>query len=112
MSSWVEGKSQISISTDAWLRRCELLWQEVRNTIATLSTRPVVPVLIIQGHEWHLLIATKPDQGLVFREQIPTGGTRNCFDMLKIVATLHWLLQWAETTWRPWFLSLIEKEVD
>jgi hypothetical protein len=112
MSSWAEGKPQIGIWTDAWLRRCELLWQEGQDTDARLSAWPVIPVLIVQGHEWHLLIATKSDQGLVFREQIPIGSTRNCFDMLKIVATLHWLLQWAETTWRPWFLSLIDKEAD
>ncbi|KAL5113179.1 hypothetical protein ACEQ8H_008957 [Pleosporales sp. CAS-2024a] len=112
MSSWAEGKPQIGIWTDAWLRRCELLWQEGRDTGARLSAWPVIPILIVQGHEWHLLIATKSDQGLLFREQIPIGSTRTCFDMLKIVAILHWLFQWAETTWRPWFLSLIDKKVD
>ena len=38
------------------------------------------------------------------------GNTRNVCDALKVVAVLHWLLDWAETVWRPWFLELIDKE--
>lgn len=23
----------------------------------------------------------------------------------KVIVVLHWLLEWAETVWRPWFFS-------
>ena len=35
------------------------------------------------------------------------GCTDTCFDALKIVAVLHWLMHWTETVWRPWFKTLI-----
>ncbi|KAI1556944.1 hypothetical protein PtrEW7m1_012205, partial [Pyrenophora tritici-repentis] len=49
-------------------------------------------------------------EGLTFREMIMIGSTRNCFDTLKVVAVLQWLMDWAETVWRPWFLSLIAQD--
>jgi uncharacterized protein YfaT (DUF1175 family) len=108
MKSWTDGKPQIGIWTDAWLRRCELLWEDSRDEAADMSKHwPAIPVLISQGHDWHLLVVTKTSKRLVFWEQIPIGSTRNCFDALKVVAVLHWVMDWAETVWRPWFLSLI-----
>ena len=72
-----------------------------------LKDWPAIPVLIRQGQEWHLLIVTKTTERMVIREQIAIGSTRNVYDVLKVVAVLHWLLNWAETIWRPWFLKLI-----
>lgn len=68
---------------------------------------PAIPVPISQGHDWHLLIVAKTSERLAVREQVMIGSTRNCFDALKVVAVLHWLVDWAERVWRPWFLSLI-----
>lgn len=62
---------------------------------------------ISQGHDWHLLIVTKTSERLVVREQVMIGSTQNCFDALKVVAVLHWLMDWAERVWRPLVLSLI-----
>lgn len=111
MKSWTDGKPQIGIWTDAWLRRCELLWEDGQTAPAAMHKDwPAIPVLISQGHDWHLLVVTKTSEKLVFREQKMIGSTRNCFDALKIVAVLHWLMNWAETVWRPWFLSLIAED--
>ena len=108
LKSWTDGKPQIGIWMDAWLRRCELLWKDSRGpTDVMLKDWPAIPVLISQGHEWRLLIVTKTSERMVVMEQITIGSTRNVYDALKIVAVLHWLLNWAETVWRPWFLELI-----
>lgn len=111
MKSWTDGKPQIGIWLDAWLRRCELLWEDSRIPEAAMDKDwPAIPVPIAQGHDWHLLIATKTSERLVVKEQIMIGSTRNCFDALKVVAVLHWLMDWAETVWRPWFWYLIARD--
>lgn len=110
--SWTDGKPQIGIWTDAWLRRCEILFQEWRDYDRSerVDKWPVIPILISQGHGWHLLIGTKTAEKLVYREQVLIGSTRNCFDVMKVVAVLRWLMHWAERVWRPWFRGLIAGE--
>ncbi|KAI1670790.1 hypothetical protein Ptr902_08132 [Pyrenophora tritici-repentis] len=111
MKSWTDGKPQIGVWMDAWLRRCELLWNDGRAPTAVMGKDwPAMPVLISQGHEWHMLVVTKTSERVTIREQIMIGSTRNVCDALKVVAVLHWLLNWAETVWRPWFLELIARE--
>lgn len=111
MNSWTDSKPRIGIWIDAWLQRCELLLDDDR-LVTTFMTEPwpAIPVLISQGHEWHLLIVTKTDEKVIVREQVMIGSTRNVYDALEIVSVLHWLLDWAETVWRPWFLDLIAGE--
>lgn len=69
-----------------------------------------MPLVIAQGHDWHLLlISYQPPPGggrTVIWQKIDIGNTRNCFDADTIIAVLHLVMQWAETTWRPWFHSL------
>ena len=103
---------QIGIWTDAWLERLRLL----RDGPATKSSEctplrpPALPLLIAQGHDWHLMIASKDGDKMIVRQQISIGSTRTSFDAMKAVAVLHWLMDWAERTWRPWFLTLLERE--
>jgi len=101
MKSWTDGKPQIAIWTDALLKRLSL----IRGTTSGLW--PALPLLIVQGHDWHLLIVSKNDQKMTVWEQIAIGSTRSCFDAMKVVAVLHWLMDWAERVWRTWFSSLI-----
>jgi hypothetical protein len=102
MKSWTDGKPQIAIWTDAWLKRLAL----IRGN--TSGQWPALPLLIAQGHDWHLLIVSKNDQKMTIWEQIDIGSTRSCFDAMKVVTVLHWLMDWAERVWRPWLLSLPE----
>lgn len=110
MKSWTDGKPQLAIWTDAWLERLKMLWQDGRRGVPgdrPAFRPPSVPVLIAQGHDWHLLIVTKDEEKTILREKIDIGSTRTCFDAMKLVAVLHWLMDWAHTVWRPWFVSLI-----
>ncbi|KAI9657282.1 MAG: hypothetical protein M1829_006927 [Trizodia sp. TS-e1964] len=104
MKSWTDGKPQIAIWVDALLKRLAL----IRG--APSWTRPALPLLIAQGHDWHLLFVSTDSQKMTIWEQIDIGSTRSCFDAMKVVAVLHWLMDWAERVWRPWFLSLIGPE--
>ena len=112
MKSWTDGKPQIAIWTDAWVDRLRMLWQDTwRGTPGERLPLqvPALPVLIVQGHDWHLLIVIKDREKMTVREQIDFGNTRSCFDAMRVVAVLHWLMDWAERVWRPWFVSLICK---
>ncbi|KAL9078306.1 MAG: hypothetical protein Q9157_002769 [Trypethelium eluteriae] len=102
MKSWTDGKPQIAIWTDAWLKRLAL----IRGN--TGGQWPALPLLIAQGHDWHFLIVSKNDYKLTIWEQIDIGNTRSCFDAMKVVTVLHWLMDWAERVWRPWLLGLLE----
>lgn len=103
MKSWTDGKPQIAIWVDAWLKRLTLISGN------TIDSWPAFPLLIAQGHDWHLLIASKNNENMTIWEQITIGSTRSCFDAMKIIAILHWLMNWAETVWRPWFIRLINQ---
>ena len=103
--SWTDGKPQIALWTDAWLRRLSLL-PGARDNLG--KPWPAIPLLIAQGHDWYLIIIQREGDKTVFRDKIDIGSTRSCFDALKVLAVLHWCMDWAETVWRPWFLSLIQ----
>lgn len=88
---WTDGKPQIAIWTEALLKRLALISGNASDTW------PALPLLIAYGHDWHLLIVSKMDQKMNIWEQIDIGGTRSCFDAMKVLAALHWLMDWAES---------------
>jgi hypothetical protein len=98
--SWTDGKPQLAIWTDAWLNRLAMLPRATDDW-------PAIPLLIAQGHDWHLLVICRERGKTVIRDQIAVGSSRSCFDGMKVVAVLHWCMGWAERVWRPWFLSLL-----
>jgi hypothetical protein len=86
--------------TDAWSKRLVLICGN------SSGQWPALPLLIAQGHDWHLLIVLINDQKMTIWKQIDVGSTRSCFDAMKVVAALYWLMDWAERMWRLWLLSL------
>jgi hypothetical protein len=101
--SCADGKVEIAIWTDMWLKRLALLLGAENKT----DPWPAIPLLVAQGHDWHLLVISREQNKTVIWNQIDMGSTRSCFDALKVIAALHWCMNWAETVWRPWFLTLI-----
>ncbi|KAF2727648.1 hypothetical protein EJ04DRAFT_450958, partial [Polyplosphaeria fusca] len=95
--SWTDGKPQIAIWTDAWLNRLSLLPRAKEKD----DPWPAIPLLIAQGHDWHMLIISRDGDKTVIRDKIDIGSTRSCFDAMKVVTVLHWCMDWAETVWRP-----------
>jgi hypothetical protein len=112
--SWTDGKPQLAIWTRALIKRLQKLpdLTSADPDLALDLQIPAMPLVIAQGHDWHLLIISQePAPGkcsTIVWQKIDIGNTRNCFDAYKIVAVLHYLAEWAETTWRPWFHELIQ----
>jgi hypothetical protein len=105
---------QIAIWTRAWFRRLQYFWEDNPRLQLDIEGRsggmrpPAVPLLIVQGHDWHALVVVKlPDGTMQIWEKISIGSTRNIFDAYKALAALHWLMQWANDVWKPWFLDLV-----
>ena len=112
--SWTDGKPQLAIWFSSLITRLRKL-QDFRSLTPRLADIevPAMPVIIAQGHDWHLLIVSQvkdKDTGgrktLVW-QKLDIGSTRTCFDTYKIIAVLHYLANWAEKTWRPWCHTLI-----
>lgn len=100
--SWTDGKAQLAIWTNAFFKRLQL---QVKKDKAALLHIPAMPLVIAQDHDWYFLIVSyqrSPDQGqTVIWQKLDIGSTRNCFDTFKVIAVLHFLMRWAETTWWP-----------
>ncbi|KAL8835788.1 MAG: hypothetical protein Q9170_003182 [Blastenia crenularia] len=108
--SWTDGKAQLAIWTAALHKRLFMLRKPGRGHLQI----PAMPLLIAQGHDWHLLIVSREPQscdeaccGTIIWQKIDIGSTRNCFDAYKLLAVLHKVADWAYTTWRPWFRELV-----
>lgn len=112
--SWTDGKPQLAIWTNALFKRLQkLVKDEAAAAAAAANFRiPAMPLVVVQGHDWHFLITSHQlapgDGGTIIWQKLDIGSTRNCFDAFKVIAVLHTILQWAETTWRPWFHSLLD----
>lgn len=109
--SWTDGKPQLGIWTAALLTRLRKLPKTLRENFEIMA----VPLIVVQGHDWHFLIlsqSSKPSIQTTIWQKIDMGSTRCCFDTYKIITVLHYLIDWAERVWRPWFHSLIESYGD
>lgn len=107
--SWTDGKAQLGIWTAALHKRLSVLKEPGGGKLHI----PAMPLLVAQGHDWHLLIISQHSHssdkgGTVIWQKIDIGNTRNCFDAYKLIAVIHLVADWAHTTWRPWFTKLIE----
>ncbi|KAL8919413.1 MAG: hypothetical protein Q9208_006791 [Pyrenodesmia sp. 3 TL-2023] len=108
--SWTDGKAQLAIWTSALHKRLSLLQTPGQGHLRI----PAMPLLIAQGHDWHLLIVSRQPHSddedgseTIIWQKIDVGSTRNCFDAYKLLAVLHVVADWAYTIWRPWFRELI-----
>ncbi|KAL8993079.1 MAG: hypothetical protein Q9169_006614 [Polycauliona sp. 2 TL-2023] len=107
--SWTDGKAQIAIWSAALFRRLALLQQPGQGPLEV----PAMPLLIAQGHDWHFFIVSQQmdpvskERATIIWQKIDIGGTRSCFDTYKLIAVLHWVMEWATKVWCPWFEKLI-----
>lgn len=108
--SWTDGKAQLAIWTAALHKRLFLLQKPGQGDLQI----PAMPLLIAQGHDWHLLIVSRQPQSddeagseTIIWQKMDVGSTRCCFDAYKLLAVLHVVADWAYTVWRPWFRELI-----
>lgn len=109
--SWTDGRPQIAIWTGAWIRRL-LELRPVPDKRSTDRPIPATPILIVQGHDWHLLILQKELNRTLIWEKIDVGNTRSVFAACQVLAVLHWLAHWADTTFKSWLEGLVSVPVE
>ncbi|KAL1614350.1 hypothetical protein SLS56_012132 [Neofusicoccum ribis] len=99
----VEGDAailQLSVWVSAHFRRLQQL---------TDARIPTMPLIIVQGHEWKLLLAEySVEEGeLVMYWMLNLGATHSILGTYQLIASLRQLTKWISETYRPWF----EREV-
>ncbi|KAK4913674.1 hypothetical protein LTR49_018008 [Elasticomyces elasticus] len=107
----LEGLTQLSVWTSAHFLRLEELVQwrndEDRGLVEQperSTVMPPLPLILVQGPQWSLLIATKSPNGTTtVHEKIDFGDATARLGVFKIVSVLHLLCRWAEEVYRPWF---------
>ena len=68
------------------------------------TTFPTLPLLIVQGHDWKLLLAEpKEDRSIVIHLDLKLGSTNSVVGIFQIIAAVQRLAQWINKDYRPWF---------
>ncbi|KAL8705946.1 MAG: hypothetical protein Q9201_000940 [Fulgogasparrea decipioides] len=69
-----------------------------------ISSIPILPLIMVQGHEWKLLMAHKatPKQVIIYRD-LKIGETASLPGIFQVLATLKRLARWTNEEYRTWF---------
>lgn len=76
---------------------------------------PILPLLMIQGHEWKMLIAenfntednTAAERKMTFAGHVRIGATDSVVGIYQIIASLRVLARWIDESYRPWFEEFV-----
>ncbi|KAH6960056.1 hypothetical protein BKA56DRAFT_680310 [Ilyonectria sp. MPI-CAGE-AT-0026] len=66
-----------------------------------------IPGIIVQGHDWHLVITTTDGQQTQLWQKVTIGTTNTTKGIYQIVYALQILRQWAQDVYWPWLRALI-----
>ncbi|KAF4451321.1 hypothetical protein F53441_5743 [Fusarium austroafricanum] len=66
-----------------------------------------VPGIIIQGHDWHLIITTPEGEKTIFWQKKNFGDTSSSKGIYKIIYTLQLLRKWAQEEYWKWLRKLL-----
>lgn len=76
---------------------------------------PILPLLMIQGHEWKMLIAeifktddnTTAGRKMTFAGHVRIGATDSVVGIYQIISSLRVLARWIDEWYRPWFEAYV-----
>ncbi|KAK5987432.1 hypothetical protein PT974_11559 [Cladobotryum mycophilum] len=71
-----------------------------------------LPGIIIQGHDWHLIITTPEGEDMIFWGKVTIGSTSSSKGIYRIIRTLQVLREWAKESYWPYFQDLITKTAE
>ncbi|KAH7173106.1 hypothetical protein DER46DRAFT_214570 [Fusarium sp. MPI-SDFR-AT-0072] len=66
-----------------------------------------IPGIIIQGHDWHLIITTPEGEKTIFWQKKNFGDTSSSKGIYKIIYNLQLLRQWAQEEYSKWLRELL-----
>ncbi|KAH6973872.1 hypothetical protein BKA56DRAFT_108283 [Ilyonectria sp. MPI-CAGE-AT-0026] len=76
----------------------------------SLSRLPeFLPGIIVQGHDWNLVITTQQGERTILWQRILMGTTMNPKGVYQIVCCLQLLRQWTQDTFWPWLKEVIRQ---
>ncbi|KAM0742682.1 hypothetical protein ACQRIT_002859 [Beauveria bassiana] len=71
-----------------------------------------LPGIIVQGHDWYLVITTMEEGKTVLWQKVTIGSTSTPRGVYQIVRTLQYLEKWAKDVHWPWLREMIEGIAD
>lgn len=103
---WDTAQLQLGIWAAAHLTRLEQL---SRQAGCQAPFAHVLPLIVIQGHDWSFLAASRAAPGgeTIIWGKVPFGRTATPLGVHQIVATIQHLAFWSNTTYRQWFYGLV-----
>ncbi|KAL3303748.1 hypothetical protein RB213_001121 [Colletotrichum asianum] len=79
-----------------------------RPSPAAAAGLTLLPGIIVQGHEWYFVAATRAANGKTnLWHKIPFGSTQTIEGIYKVFAVLQLLGNWIQETYWPWFRRVI-----
>jgi hypothetical protein len=68
---------------------------------------PVLPILIVQGHDWNCLFFEDRLTHARVHRSYYVGSTGNVVGAHAVVVALQYLMEWSQNEYRPWFDKMI-----
>ncbi|KAF4807643.1 hypothetical protein CGCSCA5_v013183 [Colletotrichum siamense] len=79
-----------------------------RPSPAAAAGLTLLPGIIVQGHEWYFVAATRAANGKTnLWHKMPIGSTQTIEGIYKVFAVLQLLGNWIQETYWPWFQRVI-----
>lgn len=102
---WRAAQSQLSL----WVTRHVAKLRELLGLAGQPATTPipVLPALVVQGHDWTCLFFEDHSDGARLYSGYSVGSTKNVVDAQAVIAALQFLMDWIQTEYRPWFDEMI-----
>lgn len=102
---WRAAQSQLSL----WITRHIAKLRQLLNLAGqpAATSIPVLPALVVQGHDWTCLLFEDHFDGARLHSGYSIGSTKNVVDAQAVVAALQFLMNWIQTEYRPWFDEMI-----
>lgn len=101
-----DGRGQLWVWTAAWFRRMQDLVDSFASRPGGFPMIEAVPVALVTEHSWMLSFFCDRGETFEYVGEISMGDTRTLVGLYKLLANLRILIDWMETTLRPWFSRL------
>ncbi|KAH7115341.1 hypothetical protein B0J13DRAFT_514709 [Dactylonectria estremocensis] len=75
--------------------------------IDSLQLPDFLPGIIIQGHDWHLVITSPEGKKAVLWQKVTFGSTSSSKGIYQIISTLQLLRKWARDSYWPWLKQVL-----
>ncbi|KAI9883550.1 MAG: S-(hydroxymethyl)glutathione dehydrogenase [Watsoniomyces obsoletus] len=107
---WAEAMVQSGVWMAAHLNKLRALVDDMNDDHETvqkaLDTLPGLPFLIVQGHDWVFLAASRgPQDQTYIWSKLTIGSTSSHLGIYRIVSALQYLARWGQKVYRPWFFT-------